>query len=715
MTTETTDKKPGTDLSHIRNFGIAAHIDAGKTTVSERILFYTGKIYKIGEVHDGMATMDFLQDEQDRGITIQSAATTCPWEHNGKAYTLNLIDTPGHVDFTIEVERSLRVLDGAIAVFDGKEGVEAQSETVWRQAEKYEVPRLCFINKMDKIGADWLFSFNSIKERLGANGVPVQLPIGHGHELLGIIDLLEMKAYFYNADDQGSTFEQREIPADQLEFAQKWRHNLEEKAAEMDDALTEKFIMEQPLTADEIRAAIRKGTLALKCFPVFTGSALKYIGVQRLIDGVIDYLPAPTEVAEVQGTEPRDKKKVVKRPHDPAAPFSGLVFKVVNDQHGDLTYCRVYSGTLQKGTRVINGASEKKENVSRIFQMHANKRIPLEFAQAGDIVALVGLKYSTTGDTLCDPDAPIVLERMDFPDPVISMSIEPVTAGDREKLAGALSTLRREDPSFHYHVDDETGETIIAGMGELHLDIKTTLIRRDMKIPVNVGRPRVSYRESINGTAEARGLHKKQSGGRGQFGDCHLKVEPYTAEQAVIDELDYEDGLAFENDTIGGSIPKEFIPSIEYGVRQTAKTGVLAGYPMQGLKVTVTDGSYHDVDSSQIAFELAGSIGFKEAVKKARPVLLEPIMKVVVTSPEEFVGPVTGDLNARRAIIIGMEQRSNTRLITAEAPLSSMFGYSTSLRGMSQGRASYSMEPLNYKEVPRNVAEEILAAQATGK
>jgi elongation factor G len=702
-------------LNFTRNFGICAHIDAGKTTVSERILYYTGKIYKIGEVHEGTATMDFLQDEQERGITIQSAATTCPWERNGQSYTLNLIDTPGHVDFTIEVERSMRVLDGAIAVFDGKEGVEAQSETVWRQADKYEVPRLCFINKMDKIGADWEYSFNSIKERLGANGVPVQLPIGHGHDLKGIIDLLEMKAYYFDATELGSKFEQRDIPADELERAKKWRHFLEEKAAEIDDSLAEKFLMEQPLTEAEIRGALRKGTIGMKCFPVFTGSALKYIGVQRLIDGVIDYLPSPNQVAEVQGTEPRDKKKVVTRPHDPSAPFAGLVFKVVSDQHGDLTYTRIYSGTLSKGTRVINGVNEKKENVSRIFQMHANKRIPLEEAKAGDIVALVGLKNSTTGDTLCDPEHPIVLERMDFPEPVISMSIEPVSSGDREKLADALSTLRREDPSFHYHVDEETGETIIAGMGELHLDIKTTLIRRDMKIPVNVGRPRVSYRESITGTAEARGLHKKQSGGRGQFGDCYLTVEPYTAEQAVAEELEFTDGIAFESKIIGGSIPKEFIPSIEYGVRQTAKTGVLAGYPMQGVKVSLTDGSYHDVDSSQVAFELAGSIGFKEAVRKASPVLLEPIMKVVVTSPEEFVGPVTGDLNARRAIIVGMEQRANTRLITAEAPLASMFGYSTSLRGMSQGRASYSMEPLTYRETPRNVAEQILAGIAKGK
>ncbi|MBI1367627.1 MAG: elongation factor G [Planctomycetes bacterium] len=701
-------------LSHVRNFGIAAHIDAGKTTVSERVLFYTGKIYKMGEVHEGTATMDFLEDEQNRGITIQSAATTCLWKRNDRDYTLNLIDTPGHVDFTIEVERSLRVLDGAVAVFDGKEGVEAQSETVWRQAEKYHVPRICFINKMDKLGADFEFSFNSIGERLGANAIPVQIPIGHGHEFQGIIDLLTMRAYYYDASELGSKVEERDIPDDLMDNAQFWHHMLVEKAAELDDALTEKFIEdESTITSEEIRAALRKGTLAIACHPVFCGSALKYIGVQKLLDGVIDYLPNPNEVPEVQGVDPKDSDVKLSRPHDSSAPFSGLVFKVVSDQHGDLTYTRVYSGTLSKGSRVINPGNGKKENVSRIFQMHAQNRIALEEAKAGDIVALIGIKNSSTGDTLCDPDHPILLERMDFPEPVISMSIEPQSAGDQEKLGNALSTINREDPSFRYHVNEETGETIIAGMGELHLDIVVTKLQRDMKIPVHVGKPRVSYRETITAKAEARGLHKKQSGGRGQFGDAIITIEPYTEAQAIEDELKFTDQIAFENKVVGGSIPKEYIPSVEYGARQTAKSGVVAGYPMQNVKITLIDGSYHDVDSSQVAFEMAGSLALKEAAKKAKPVLLEPIMKVVVTTPEEFLGNVTGDISSRRGMILGQEKRGNAIILEAEAPLSEMFGYSTSLRGMSQGRANYSMEPSTYREVPRNIAEQIVAGQGT--
>ena len=699
-------------LSHTRNFGIAAHIDAGKTTVSERVLYYTGKIYKMGEVHDGTATMDFLEDEQQRGITIQSAATTCPWERNGQAYTLNLIDTPGHVDFTIEVERSMRVLDGAVAVFDGKEGVEAQSETVWRQADKYRVPRLCFINKMDKLGADFFFSFKTILERLGANAVAVQLPIGKGNDLKGLVDLLDNKAYFFDTQELGSVITEGPVPEDMKPLVKEWHHKLVEKAAELDDHLTDKYLTdESAITPDEIRAALRKGTIALKVFPVFTGSALKYIGVQRLLDGVIDYLPAPDEVPEVHGTDPRDKTKALTRPHDAKAPLSALVFKVVSDAHGDLTYTRIYSGTLEKGSRVINPASGKKENVSRIYQMHAKNRIPMEKAEAGDIVALIGLKYSVTGDTLCDADDQIILERMEFPEPVISMSIEPASAGDREKLGAALSTLRREDPSFTYRVDEETGETIIAGMGELHLEIKTTLLKRDMKIPVTVGKPRVSYRETVTGKAEARGLHRKQSGGRGQFGDAIVTIEPYTAAKAAEEELDFEDHIAFESKIIGGSIPKEYIPSVEYGARQTAKSGVIAGYPVQNVKITLIDGSYHDVDSSQIAFEMAGSIAFKEAARRARPVLLEPIMKVVVTTPEDFIGNVTGDLSARRGIITNQEQRGNTVILEAEAPLSEMFGYSTSLRGMSQGRASYSMEPHSYRQVPAHLAENIVAGK----
>ncbi len=695
-----------------RNIGICAHIDAGKTTVTERILFYTGKNYKLGEVHDGTATMDFLQEEQERGITIQSAATTCPWTKDGVEYTINLIDTPGHVDFTIEVERSLRVLDGAVVVFDGKEGVEAQSETVWRQAERYKVPRICFINKMDKTGADWLFSFDSIGERLGANAIAVQLPIGKGDDLKGIINLVNMRAYYFTEDSLGAKVEEADIPEDMRELCNKWRKEMLEKAAEFDDAMMEKYLSDEPISEEMIIAALRKGTLAIKCHPTFCGAALRNIGVQRLLDGVIDYLPNPKQVPDVQGIDPSDKTKKLTRPHDPTAPFSGLVFKVVSDQHGDLTYVRVYSGTLERGSRVLNSNNNRKENVSRIFEMHAHDRIPRESTDAGDIVALVGLKNSITGETLCDIDDPIVLERMDFPEPVISMSIEPATGADKDKLGNALVTIRREDPSFRSHFDDETGQTIIEGMGELHLEIITNKLRRDMKINVNVGRPRVAYKESISGKAEARGLHKKQSGGRGQFGDCTLTVEPYSKAQAEIDELDFEDGFAFENKVVGGSIPKEYIPSVEYGCRTAAKSGVLAGYPLMNVKVTLIDGSYHDVDSSQIAFELAGILGFREACRKAKLVLLEPVMKVQITTPDEFMGNVTGDINRRRGMIIETEQRSNTRILTAECPLSEMFGYSTSVRGMSQGRASYSMEPLDYRPVPENVARAVVEGAA---
>ena len=701
------------ELQRTRNFGICAHIDAGKTTVSERILYYTGKTYKMGEVHEGTATMDFLQDEQERGITIQSAATTCPWERNGIQYRLNLIDTPGHVDFTIEVERSMRVLDGAVVVFDGKEGVEAQSETVWRQADRYRVPRVCFVNKMDKLGADFYYSFDTIKERLGAPAIPVQLPIGSGNDFQGVIDLLRRRAYYFSAEEMGAKVEERDIPADMVDLVEEWRHKMVETAADFDDNLMEKYLTdESTITVDEIRAALRKGTIERKVHPVFTGSALKYIGVQRLLDGVVDYLPNPTEVEEVQGQDINDKDKKLSRPHDAKAPFSALVFKIVNDQHGDLTYVRVYSGTLEKGSRVLNANNGKRENVSRIFEMHAKDRISKDSITAGEIVALVGLKNSITGDTLCDPDEPIVLERMAFPEPVISMSIEPATQADKEKLSNALGTIRREDPSFRSHFDEETGQTIIAGMGELHLDIITTKLRRDMKINVNVGKPRVAYREAISQKAEARGTHKKQTGGRGQFGDCVITVEPYTAEQAAEDELKFEDGYAFENKVIGGAIPKEFIPSIDYGCRETAKSGVLAGYPMVGVKVTLIDGSYHDVDSSQIAFEQAGRLAFQEACRKAKLILLEPIMKVTVTVPDEFFGSISGDINRRRALIADTEQRGNTRIITAEAPLSEMFGYATAIRGMSQGRASYSMEPLTYRPVPDNIARTVLEGKA---
>ncbi|MFO0873489.1 MAG: elongation factor G [Phycisphaerales bacterium] len=698
------------DLKLVRNIGICAHIDAGKTTVTERILYYTGKNYKMGEVHEGTATMDFLQDEQERGITIQSAATSCPWSVDGVDYKINLIDTPGHVDFTIEVERSLRVLDGAVAVFDGKEGVEAQSETVWRQADRYEVPRLCFINKMDKLGGNFEFSFNSIKQRLGANGIAVQIPIGQGDTFQGVIDLIGMRAYYFQSGDLGSTVEEREIPDDMKEMAELWRHELVEKAAELDDHLTEKYLTdEKSITGPDLVAALRKGTIARKCFPVFCGSALKYIGVQLLLDGVIAYLPNPTERPMVEGIDPKDKALKLTRSHSESAPFSALVFKVVSDIHGDLTYIRVYSGVLKKGERVLNPVNNKRENVSRIYEMHAKDREPLESVGTGMIVAVIGLKSSYTGDTLCDPDHPIILERMVFPEPVISMSIEPNTADDKKKLSEALQTIRREDPSFRSNFNDETGETIISGMGELHLDIIKTKLVRDMKIGVKVGKPRVSYRETIVGTAkDVRGKFVKQSGGRGQYGDAVVSVSPITPAQAEAEELEMVNGVVFVDKIAGGVIPREFIPSVEYGVRQAAAAGILGGYPMINVKVELVYGSYHDVDSSQIAFEQAGALAFREACMKARPALLEPIMKLVVTTPDEFFGNVSGDIASRRGHIIDSELRGNARLITCEVPLSELFGYTTTLRSMTQGRATSTMEPAEYRLMPDRLKDEVL-------
>ena len=704
-----------TELAHIRNIGICAHIDAGKTTVTERILYYTGKNYKLGEVHEGTATMDFLQEEQERGITIQSAATTCPWVHQDQEYKINLIDTPGHVDFTIEVERSLRVLDGAVAVFDGKEGVEAQSETVWRQADRYKVPRLCFINKMDKLGADFEFSFASIKKRLGANAIAVQLPIGHGNELEGIIDLLTMRAFYFDADSQGAVVTEKDIPEHLADKAAQWRQELVESAASLDDDLMERYLEdENSLTPDEIKAALRKGTIARECYPVFTGSALKNIGVQRLLDGVIDYLPNPTQVPDVEGTNPRDKEEKLSRKLNDNQPFSALVFKVVSDTHGDLTYMRIYSGIMKKGERVVNPVNGRREIASRIFEMHAKDRLALDEVGSGNIVAVVGIKDSVTGDTLCSQDDPIVLERMDFPEPVISMSIEPKTADDKRKLSEALVTIRREDPSFRSHYDDETGQTIIAGMGELHLEIIKNKLLRDMKVGVEVGKPRVSYREAIQGSAQnVRGVFKKQTGGRGQFGDCTINLEPFTKEQAEEAGLDFTNSIAFENKVVGGSIPKEFIPSVEAGVRQTAVSGVSAPFPLINIKATLVDGSYHDVDSSQVAFEQAGRLALREAVAKARSVLLEPIMKVVVTTPEEYLGNITGDISSRRGLISNTEDRGIVKIISSESPLSELFGYTTTIRGLSQGRAANSMEFLEYRAMPGNLQKEVLAGAAS--
>ena len=700
------------DLNYVRNIGICAHIDAGKTTVTERVLYYTGKSYKIGEVHEGTATMDFLEEEQERGITIQSAATTCPWDYKGDEYTVNLIDTPGHVDFTIEVERSMRVLDGAVAVFDGKEGVEAQSETVWRQADRYNVPRLCLINKMDKIGADFEFSYGTLRERLGANAIAVQLPIGAGDTFEGIVDLIEMKAYYFDQSDMGAVVEQREIPEDMQEMAEIWRHDIIERIAELDDELTELYLEdESAITEAQLKAALRRATIDLRAFPTYCGSALKNIGVQRVLNGVVEYLPNPTEVPEVQGSNPKDEDEKLSRPNSEDAPFSGLVFKVVSDSHGDLIYVRVYSGRLEKGSRVLNPGNGRKENVSRIYEMHAKDREALDYAGAGSIVAVIGLKNSITGDTLCDINDPIILERMHFPDPVISMSIEPITNDDKKKLGEALTTIRREDPSFHANYNEETGETIIAGMGELHLEIVKNKLTRDLKIGVNVGQPRVSYRETITGVAEnVRGKFVKQSGGRGQFGDVVMNVRPMTAVEAEEQELVMKNGVVFVDKITHGSIPREYVPSVQHGVRNASASGILGGYPMVNVCCELVDGSYHEVDSSQVAFEQAGALGFREACTKAGLALLEPIMKVIITTPDEFFGPVSGDLASRRGQINDSELRGIVRIINAEVPLSEMFGYTTVLRGMTQGRASSTMEPSEYRLMPESLKKEVLKA-----
>jgi elongation factor G len=721
------------DLTKIRNIGIAAHIDAGKTTTSERILYYTGRIHKVGEVHEGTAVMDFDPEEQKRGITINSAATYCKWKPGawldksiaGEMYDINLIDTPGHVDFTVEVERSLRVLDGAVAVFDGKEGVEAQSETVWRQATKYNVPRICFINKMDKVGADYDYCYKSILDRLGAPAIPVVIPDGQADTFKGVIDLIDQVAYYSDMDDdkdKGNTVVAKPVPEHMLEKVAHYRGIMLEKVAELDDALMDKYLTDpESLQPAELRAALRKGTIAFKAHPLYCGSAYKYVGVQKMLDGVIEYLPNPLDMPPATGTNPKDKLQVEVRPRQPDAPFCGLAFKIVDDKFGTLTYVRVYSGTLLKGTRVLNANKNTKENISRMFQMSADDREARDSAEAGDIIAVIGIDEANTGDTLCDPDHPIILERPSFPEPVISMSIEPKSGADKQKMGDALTKLRRQDPTFRTNYNEETGETVIAGMGELHLEILKMRLTRDYKVDVVVGKPKVAYKETITKAAEARGIHKKQTGGRGQFGDCTIRIEPFNGtdpatgemmEPEALKKLGWEDSFAFENKVFGGSIPKEFIPSIEYGARMAAKTGVLANFPLINAKVTLLDGRYHDVDSSQIAFELAGQIAFKDAVHKAGPTLLEPIMKVVVTTPIEFQGNVTGDLNRRRGLIVNSEERGNTTIIEAEVPLSEMFGYTTELRSMSTGRAASAMEPLRYAEVPANVRKQIMEENA---
>ncbi|MHC4106819.1 MAG: elongation factor G [Planctomycetota bacterium] len=699
------------DLTKVRNIGICAHIDAGKTTVTERVLYYTGRSYKIGEVHEGTATMDFLEEEQERGITIQSAATTCPWEYAGETYKINLIDTPGHVDFTIEVERSLRVLDGMVAVFDGKEGVEAQSETVWRQGNRYRVPRICFINKMDKVGANFEYSFNSIRERLGANPIAVQLPIGSAGDLEGIIDLIEMKAYYFDASELGARIEEREIPEHMRDMAELWRHEMLEQAADLDDALTEQYLHdESSLKPQQIKAALRRGTLSLRCCPVFCGAALRNIGVQRLLTGVIEYLPNPTEVPEVEGVNPRKPEERVTRPHSENAPFAAFVFKVVSDTHGDLTYMRVYSGRLNKGSRVLNPANKKKEIISRIYEMHAKLREPLDELVAGQIVAVNGPKHSFTGDTLCDPEHQILLERMAFPDPVISMSIEPNTNDDKKKLSEALSVINREDPSFRFSYNGETGETIIEGMGELHLEIVKNKLVRDRKIGVRVGTPRVSYREAITGAAAGvEGKFIKQTGGRGQYGHVVMNVCPITGAKAEAEDLVMKDGVVFVSKIVGGVVPTQFIGSVESGVRSAASAGILGGYPVVNVKVELVDGSHHEVDSSPIAFEQAGALCFREACTEAGLALMEPIMRVTIVTPDGFFGAVSSDLSGRRGQIIDSELRGTTRVITAEVPLSEMFGYATILRGLTQGRATSAMEPCEYRLMPDRLRDEVLA------
>jgi elongation factor G len=699
------------DLTRVRNIGICAHIDAGKTTVTERVLYYTGRSYKIGEVHEGTAIMDFLEEEQQRGITIQSAATTCLWNYEGREYTINLIDTPGHVDFTVEVERSLRVLDGMVAVFDGKEGVEAQSETVWRQANRYRVPRICFVNKMDKVGANFEFSFNSIRNRLGANPIAVQIPIGHGDELEGIIDLLEMQAYYFDVGELGAIIEQRPIPDGMTALAEQWHHKLVEHAADLDDALTEQYVIdEHAITADQIKAALRRATLGLRCTPVFCGAALRNMGIQRLLNGVIDYLPDPTEVPQVEGISPHDHKQKITRPHSADAPFSALVFKVVSDSHGDLTYLRVYSGRLDRGTRVINPGNKKKENISRIFEMHAKARLPQDSVEAGQICAVIGPKQSSTGDTLCDPEHPIILERIEFPDPVITMSIEPATSEDKKRLADEMAVVKREDPSFRFTQNEETGEMIIAGMGELHLEIIKNKLVRDRKLAVRTGTPRVSYRETITGSArEVRGRFIKQTGGRGQYGDVVINVSPLTREEAEAQGLTMTGGVAFVDKIVGGAIPRPFIPSVQTGVRNAAHSGILGGYPVVNVKVELVDGSHHEVDSSPIAFEQAAALAFREGCTRAGLALLEPIMKVVIVTPDDYFGAVSGDVSSRRGHIIETELRGNVRVITAEVPLAEMFGYATTLRSLSRGLASSSMEPSAYRLMPDNLRDEILA------
>ena len=681
-------------LDKIRNIGIMAHIDAGKTTTTERILFYTGKTHKIGEVHDGAATMDWMVQEQERGITITSAATTCTW----KGHSINIIDTPGHVDFTVEVERSLRVLDGSVAVFSAKGGVEPQSETVWRQAEEYNVPRIAYMNKMDTTGADFFNAVQMMKDRLGANAVPIQIPMGAEDQFNGLIDLVKMQAIVYG-DDLGKDEEFEPIPEEYVEEAQKWRQNLLEAVAEGDDDLMEKYLEGEDLTEDEINATIRKMTCACKMFPVTCGSSYKNKGVQPLLDAIIAYMPAPTDVADIKGVDPETGEETT-RPSSDDAPFAALAFKIATDPYvGRLAFFRVYSGKLSAGSYVYNSSKGKRERIGRILRMHSNHRTEIEEVYAGDIAAAVGLKDTGTGDTLCDEKAPVILESMVFPEPVISVAIEPKTKADQEKMGIALGKLAEEDPTFRVRTDPESSQTIISGMGELHLDIIVDRLKREFHVDCTVGNPQVAYRETIRKAVKSEGKFVRQSGGKGQYGHCWLELTP----------LKPGEGFKFENKIVGGAIPKEYIAPVQAGVEEAMENGVVAGYPMVDIGVTVYDGSYHEVDSSEMAFKIAGSMGFKSGAAKADPVLLEPYMKVEVTVPEEYMGDVIGDLNSRRGRIEGMEARNGAQIISAFVPLSEMFGYATDLRSKTQGRGNYSMEVDHYEEVPKNIAEAIVA------
>jgi elongation factor G len=685
------------NLEKYRNIGIAAHIDAGKTTTTERILYYTGRIHRMGEVHEGAATMDYMEQEQERGITITSAATHAEW----RDCQVNIIDTPGHVDFTAEVERSLRVLDGAIALFDAVAGVQPQSETVWRQADKYRVPRIAFINKMDKIGADFDHAVQTIVDRLKANPVPLQLPIGAEDKLRGVVDLVEMKAIIWNDDTQGSTYDVEDVPAELQDEAEARRHDLIEKVAEQDDALFEKYVEGVEPTVDELKAAIRRATIALKITPVLAGSAFKYKGVQRLLDAVVDYLPSPLDVPPVEGTDLDGKEQIIRKASD-EEPFSALVFKIITDSFiGQLVFIRVYSGVLKAGDSVYNVAKGRRERIGRLLQMHANKREEIDAVYAGDIAAVVGLKTVQTGDTICDEGKPVVLERIVFPEPVISLAVEPKTKADQQKLGMALAKLAQEDPTFKVNTDPETAQTILSGMGELHLEILVDRLMREFKVEANVGRPQVAYRETITRNADGEGRFVRQTGGRGQYGHAKIRIEP-------LGPGDHS-GFVFVNKITGGAIPKEFINPIEHGIKEALEGGVMAGFPMVNVKVELYDGSFHDVDSSEIAFKIAGSMAFKDAVGRAKAVLLEPVMAIEVVVPEEYVGDVISDINQRRGRIEGMEMRGGTQIVKGFVPLAEMFGYATDLRSRTQGRGSYSMHLHGYEQAPASVAEEVIS------